>query len=163
MSTAKPKNPYLRTQVMTAGPGELRLMLLDGAIRFAEQAKHAVAAKDFEAAYNGFVRAQDIIMELLGALSPEQDPELYKRLSGLYTYIYQRLVSASSEREPSLVDEAIQLLQYERETWSLVLSKLASENKRAGALEAVPEEAPATAVPDERASRLVGGRVSVSG
>ena len=34
MSSTEP-NPYLRTQVMTASPPELRLMLFDGALRFA--------------------------------------------------------------------------------------------------------------------------------
>ncbi len=32
---AKPASAYLKTKVMTAGSGELRLMLFDGAVRFA--------------------------------------------------------------------------------------------------------------------------------
>ena len=32
---------YLKTKVLTASPAELRLMLIDGAIRFSEQARRA--------------------------------------------------------------------------------------------------------------------------
>ena len=39
-------NAYLRTKVMTASPAELRLMLLDGAIKFANQAREGLQAKD---------------------------------------------------------------------------------------------------------------------
>jgi flagellar secretion chaperone FliS len=166
MSPSKPKNPYLRTQVLTAGPGELRLMLFDGAIRFAEQARSALAAKDYESAFNAFVRAQDIVMELINGLRPSLDPELYAQLSGLYTFIYQRLVSASTERDPSRIDEALQLLRYERETWALLLEKLARENKRAGTLDETPEpDAAPAAAPEANGStsQLVGGRVSVKG
>ena len=37
---------YLRTKVLTATPEQLQLMLFDGAIRFAEQAKPALAARN---------------------------------------------------------------------------------------------------------------------
>ena len=52
MADASP-HAYLRTKVMTASPGELRLMLIDGAIRFSEQARTGLEANDFEAVYVG--------------------------------------------------------------------------------------------------------------
>ena len=56
---------YLRTKVMTASPAELRLMLLDGAIRFAEQAKRGYETKDYELSFEGTTKAQAIVLELL--------------------------------------------------------------------------------------------------
>src|SRR5438045_3268978 len=47
---------YLRTQVLTATPEQLQMMLYDGAIRFAEQARPALAAKNWEASYNSTPR-----------------------------------------------------------------------------------------------------------
>ena len=61
-------NQYLRTKVLTATPEQLQLMLYDGAIRFAEQARLALQKKDFEGSYNGISRAQKIIAELSCAL-----------------------------------------------------------------------------------------------
>ena len=44
-------NEYLKTKVLTASPAELRLLLLDGSIRFAEQARMGLVNKDFEQSY----------------------------------------------------------------------------------------------------------------
>ena len=44
---------YLRTKVMSASPAELRLMLVDGAIRFAEQCRAGLENRDFEQAFEG--------------------------------------------------------------------------------------------------------------
>jgi flagellar secretion chaperone FliS len=157
-------NAYLRTKVMTASPAELRLMLLDGAIRFAEQAKTGLAAKDFEACYVGTTRCQAILMELINGLRPEHDPQLCERLSALYTYMYTQMVKASSERKVELIDEVIKLLSYERETWTLLLDQLAQENRAAKSMKSTPAASPAQAIgPGVPAKNLVGGIVSLQG
>ncbi|MHC4946780.1 MAG: flagellar export chaperone FliS [Planctomycetota bacterium] len=117
---------YLRTKVMTASPAELRLMLFDGALRFAEQARAGLDQRDYEQAYHGITRAQSIVMELINGLQPEQDPELCDRLASLYTFMYTRLMTASSERDPAIVTEVIDLLRFERETWSMLMARLAT-------------------------------------
>ncbi len=61
-------NEYLKTKVLTASPEELQLMLYDGAIRFCEQARVAVANKEIENSYNLIVRAENILMELTNAM-----------------------------------------------------------------------------------------------
>ena len=123
---------YLRTKIMTAGPAELRLMLFDGALKFAAQGRRGLAEKDYEAAYEGISRCQQIVLELLNGLQPEQDPELCERLSGLYTFLYTRLIDASRERSAEIVEEVIKLLEYERQTWSMLLDKLAQEKTESG-------------------------------
>ncbi|MAB72130.1 MAG: hypothetical protein CMJ54_06450, partial [Planctomycetaceae bacterium] len=49
---------------MTASPAELRLLLLDGALRFAEQAREGLEAKNFEQAYEGSRQCRAILAEL---------------------------------------------------------------------------------------------------
>jgi flagellar protein FliS len=122
---------YLRTKVMTAGPEELRLMLFDGALRFAEKGRQGLAEKDYEAAYEGISRCQKILLELINGLQPQQDPALCERLSGLYTFLYTRLIDASQHRSAGIVEEVIKLLEYERQTWTMLIQKLAQE-KRGG-------------------------------
>lgn len=133
---------YLKTKVMTASPAELRLMLIDGAIRFSEQAKRGYEERDYESAFEGTTKAQNILMELMNSLRPEQAPELCARLSALYTFMYKSLVEASSTREAGLVDEVIALLRFERETWQLCLESLARENKSAAGMTSLPNERP---------------------
>lgn len=125
----KQVNPYLKTKIMTASPEELRLMLYDGALKFCRQAKAALEKKNFEESYNNLMRAQKIVLELSTSLNHDADPQLCQRLSALYTYVYRLLVDANMKRETPIVDEAIKLIEYERETWQMLMKKLAGEGK----------------------------------
>lgn len=120
-------NPYLRTRVLTASPEELRLLLIEGAIRFARQGRDGLARKDFEASFAGLSSCRDIIVELITTMRPEVDPDLCDRLHGLYTFMYNELVEASFQRDPNRVDTVVKLLEYEHETWVLLMRKLAEE------------------------------------
>ena len=133
---------YLRTKVMTAKPAELRLMLLDGAIRFTEQAKRGYESKDYEQAYNGTTRAQAILMELVTSLRHDVSPELCKNVAAVYTFLYTSLVKASMEKDIPTVDDVLRILRYERETWLLCMDALARENHAASALQETPTVSP---------------------
>ena len=54
-SPANPADPYFKTKVMTASSAQLRQMLFDGAIKFAQQAMRGLADNDHEAAYEGII------------------------------------------------------------------------------------------------------------
>lgn len=124
-------NPYLKTKVLTASPAELRLMLVEGAIRFCREGRDGLAEKDHEKTFEGLSQAKSILMELLSALRPEIDPDLCAKLSALYTFMYTQLLEANLDKKPELVDEVIRLLEYERETWVLLVEKLACERAAA--------------------------------
>lgn len=117
-------NPYLRTKILTASPQELRLMLYDGAIKFSRQAADALTAEDYETAYGALMRAQKIVLELSSSLNHEVAPELCSKLSGLYTFIYKKLVEANFQRKIEPVQDALKILEYERETWQLLIEKI---------------------------------------
>ncbi|TVQ29814.1 MAG: flagellar export chaperone FliS [Phycisphaeraceae bacterium] len=125
--SADKANAYLRTKVMTASPAELRLLLIEGAIKFSRQGRDGLAEKDYEACYNGLSQAKSILLELMSSLRPEIDPELCSQLSSLYTFMYRRLLDAMMEKKPEIVDEVVSLLEYDRETWVLLMQKLARE------------------------------------
>jgi flagellar secretion chaperone FliS len=122
-----PSQEYLKTKVMTASPEMLTLMLWDGAIRFAEQGKQAIAKKDIEGSYQGLVRAQRIITELLSNLKHDVNPELCGQLAALYNFIFRRLVDANMTKEVKLVDDALEIMRHQRETWALLIEKLSKE------------------------------------
>ena len=73
-------NAYLRTKVLTAPPEQLRLMLLDGAIRFATQGREAMARRDHEATYLGVSQCRDIVYELLTSIGPSVETSLAERV-----------------------------------------------------------------------------------
>lgn len=127
MTTTTEANAYLRTQVLTASPEHLRLMLLDGAIRFAQQAADGLAENDYEASYNGITQARAIVLELATSIRPDVDPELAERVQSVYMFLYAELIDASLNRDEARLAKSIELLHYERETWSLLMDKIASE------------------------------------
>ncbi len=117
-------NEYLRNTVMTASPEQLHLMLYDGAIRFARQAREALVAKDLESACEKLLKAQRIITEMKNGLRPEINPSLCDQLFGLYNFIYWRLVEANTQHDPAMIDEALRILEHQRETWKLLMEKI---------------------------------------
>jgi flagellar secretion chaperone FliS len=123
-------NAYLRTKVMTAPPEELRLMLLDGAIKFAMQARTGIEQSDHEMIYMGFSQSRDIVLELLNSIKTEPAPEIANAVRELYTYLYGELVRANTEKNLDLLNEMIEILEYERETWALTIQQLAVEREQ---------------------------------
>ena len=124
---AVPSQEYLKTKVLTASREMLTLMLWDGAIRFAEQGKEAIRKKDIEGSYNALIRSQKIITELSKALNREVDPDLCGKLAALYNFIYRRLVQANVDKDEKLVDDALEIMRMQRQTWAMVIEKVAQE------------------------------------
>ncbi len=139
MSTAAP-DAYLRNAVMTATPDQLQLMIYDVAIRFASQGADAIEQDDYEASFETLSRAQKIVLELRAGIRREVHPELGDQMTQLYHYIYQRLVDGSINREDETIREAVKLLEYQRETWTLLLERIGEE--RAAGSEGAEDDEP---------------------
>ncbi|MFO0944476.1 MAG: flagellar export chaperone FliS [Planctomycetota bacterium] len=121
---------YLESKILTASPEQLQLMLYEGAIRFAQVAKMALIEKDYEKACNAFERVDGIVCELHGGLRPESDPELCDRFASLYNFCARKMLEANYSHSPDPIDDAILIFQHLRETWVLVLERLAEERSR---------------------------------
>lgn len=125
---------YLRTKVLTATPEQLQLMLYDGAIRFTEQGKLALGEKNFEQSFDLLTKAQKIILELSCSLKPDVAPDLCGKLARLYNFIYRKLVEANSEHKLDSLEEALNVLRYQRETWALLLQQVSQTKAAAAAM-----------------------------
>jgi flagellar protein FliS len=131
-------NAYLKNRVMTASPEELRMMLLEGAVKFARQGRDGLARKDFEASFSGITQSRNIVLELLTSIRSDVDRDLAEKVKALYTYIYTEMTNANLEKDLDRLDKVISLLDYERETWAMLMQKLAEE-RAAGGVEAKRE------------------------
>lgn len=125
--SAKVSQEYLKNAVLTATPEQLQMMLYDGAIRFTLRGAEALQRKDFEGAFNGFERAQRIVLELNNGLRREINPQLVDQMSALYDFIYRRLIDANVRQNLGAADEAVRILKHLRETWVMLMEKLAEE------------------------------------
>jgi len=133
MTSAPPSTPeppqtaYLRTKVLTSSPEQLRLMLLEGAVKFARQGCEGLVSKNHEASFTGLSRARNIVVELLTSVPKETEATLRSRLQALYSFIFKLLVDASFEKDAEKAEKAADLLEYERETWEMAMRKAAEE------------------------------------
>lgn len=153
-------NAYLRTKVLTAPPEELRLLLLDGAVKFATQGREGLATKNYEMSFNGISQCRDIVVELMTTIAPTVDAELAAKVRGVFSFLFTELTEASLEKNPARLDKVIDILQFERETWVLAMQKIAQE-RAAGA---AGPNSPTNAAPVSTAvaSAPSAPRVSVS-
>jgi flagellar protein FliS len=118
---------YLRTRVLTATPEQLQLMLFDGALRFAEQAKAALQKKNFEQSFHNISRSQAIITQMNGSLKHDVFPELCGKLAALYNYVYRKLLDANVHHKVEALDDAIRHLRFQRQTWALLLDQIGKQ------------------------------------
>lgn len=120
-------NPYVRTKIMTASREELRLLLIEGCIDFLRTGRRALLEKDWETVYTCFSDAKKIIFELINGLKDEISPELCSNMRGLYTYLITTITEGSFQKDVAKIDEAIKLMEYERETWLMLMERLKAE------------------------------------
>lgn len=123
---------YLRTQIQTASREQLVLMLYDGAVRFCEQAREKVTQGDVEAGHRFFLRAQNIVLELLYALDREGGGEVAANLAALYTYMYNQLVEANVYKDAKRVEHVLSILRSLRSAWSDAVAQIRSGAARGG-------------------------------
>lgn len=126
----KPKNPwqsYRQVATRTASPGQLVLMLYEGAIRFLERAQAGFDLEDpveFNTTINNnILRAQDIIRELDYSLNVDQGGELAIQLRRLYDYFDRLLLEANLRKDPKGIGEVIQRITELRDAWATMLSQ----------------------------------------
>ncbi|MBP90011.1 MAG: flagellar export chaperone FliS [Planctomycetaceae bacterium] len=114
---------YLEAQVMTATPQKLRLMLIEGAIRFARKTLRHWERGDNEQALETIIRCRTIVSELLASIRLDES-ELTKQVGGMYLFIFRHLTEAQLRRGAQHVEEAIRVLEAEQETWRLVCEQM---------------------------------------
>jgi flagellar protein FliS len=117
MITAAQK--YQNNQVTTATPGELTLMLFNGAIKFIKQARAALAEKQWEKSNQSSLRVQDIISELIITL--DRSYPISNQLMMMYDYMNRRMIEANITKDDSILDEVEGLFVQFRDTWKEVI------------------------------------------
>lgn len=121
--TASPA-AYRRGAVLAATPGELVVMLYDGARRFLRQANVAMREGQVERAHNTLRRAELIIGHLDGILDFQQG-EVPERLHAIYQFCLAHLNAARHDQDPGKLEAVSELLGELREAWVQVTEEIA--------------------------------------
>ncbi len=119
---------YQTQSVLTASPGQLVLMLYDGALKFIGLAKEGFNLPDsnprrFELINVNLQKAQNIIVELQGNLNREAGGELATTLDRLYDYYARRLFEANMQKRIEPIVEVERFIKELRDAWSEMLRK----------------------------------------
>lgn len=97
MNTRNGYAQYRDQQILTASPGDLVLMLYDGAIRQVRMARTAIADRRTLEAGAALIKAQDFICTLIDGLN--MGVELSDQLLALYDLINRELVETNLTKD----------------------------------------------------------------
>jgi flagellar protein FliS len=126
---------YQSTQIETATPGQLIVLMYDGAIRFLSDAARGLARGDYFGLSNGVKRAQLIISELMSALDMDSGGEIAANLVRIYGFLFDSLTEASLDHDQAKIEMVLEHLRTLRSAWEQVERRgrgLAGEEAKAG-------------------------------
>lgn len=125
-------NSYAKTyhaqSVLTASPGQLVLMLFDGALRFLRQANAGFAMPEddprrIEVINRNLLKAQAILDELQDSLDKKSGGDFAETMERLYEYHRRHLIQANLRKDPALVIPVEKFIEEIRGAWSEMLRK----------------------------------------
>jgi flagellar secretion chaperone FliS len=129
MTTAR--DTYLAAEVRGASPQKLQLMLVEAACAGAQRGAMHLREGRYETAVVTLVHVQELVAEMTRRLDLESGSELVQRVAAVYTFVARSLREAVYRRDAKKVDDAVSVLEIERETWRQVCQNVARERGHA--------------------------------
>jgi len=107
-----PYNKYIKqyqtSNITTATPEKLMIMLFDGAIQFLQKAKTAIEEKNLVERSANIESARKIVRELMRTIDLENGNDVSKALFRLYNKMAMKLIKANVSRNSGLIDEVLE-------------------------------------------------------
>ena len=114
---------YQETQVMTASPMQLVIMMYDECVQSLERAENAFNTEGpdrIQHVNNHILHAEDVITELAVSLDMEKGGEIAKNLHRLYDFMIFHLSEANVKQKIEPIREVKKMMHELREAWSKV-------------------------------------------
>ena len=112
MTPANPYSKYIKqyqtSNITTATPEKLMILLFDGAIQILIKAKTAIEENNFKERSQNIDGARKIIRELMRTIDLENGNDVSKQLFRLYNRMAMKLIKANVQRNAPLIDEVIE-------------------------------------------------------
>ena len=110
-----PNNPYSKyikqyqtSNITTATPEKLMILLFDGALQFLQKAKTAIAENNLKERAENIDGARKILRELMRTIDLENGNDVAKSLFRLYNRMVMNLIKANVSRDSSKIDLVIE-------------------------------------------------------
>ena len=112
---------YGNNKILTASPGELTLMLYEGAIKFCNIAVLGIEQGNIQKAHDNIMKTQRIIEEFQITLNHKYP--VAKDFDAVYTYMIQKLREANLKKDKEMLEEVLAHLRTMRDTWKEVMRR----------------------------------------
>lgn len=126
MPVTNPWKSYRQVATQTAPPGQLILMLFDGALRFLDRGLAGFSCTDPGEAnmtiHNNFQRTLDIIRELDRAVNLRDGGECAETFHRLYGYFERKIIESNRKKQPDGAREVAKHLIILRDAWATMLA-----------------------------------------
>ncbi len=132
-------NQYYQTQVSTASPEQILLMLYDGAIRFTRQAIAGVEDNKPEMRRYGISKSMAIVSEFAKSLDHKMGAHFAEDLDALYAFMIRELTQANLDNDIEKLKVVEKLLVDLRGTWAEAIEIQKKEMATAVAVNQVPD------------------------
>jgi flagellin-specific chaperone FliS len=117
---------YLETELATACPPKLRLLLIEAALRLAQQSRTSGHDQVHHAFDHRLHSLKRILLELLASIDRE-DQALVDKMKSVYLYLLSTVVEAERTGDAQCLADVEKVLHVERETWQILTDRYLGE------------------------------------
>ncbi len=108
---------YQAMEIQAMSPARRVVFLYDFLLSRLRMARQVLETEDISQRTMHFLKAQDAVIELLGALDEEASPELVGRLAALYAYFQGEIVQIGVRPNRDRLDQLISLVATLHQAW----------------------------------------------
>ena len=120
-----PLRSYKETQIKTATPGKLVVMMYDGAVKYLSLALESLNSRhhSYDRASEHLIRTQDIITELMVSLDFDHGGEIARNLFNLYMWMNRQLLDGNIRKDVAPLESVRKVLLELRSAWAEMADK----------------------------------------
>ncbi|MFL0364985.1 flagellar export chaperone FliS [Pseudobacillus sp. 179-B 2D1 NHS] len=111
---------YEQMSILTAPSEKLILGLLNGALAALDEAKTAIARKEWALQNESLQKAQDCLLQLIMFFNTAEEEG--RRLIALYDFLNRKLIRANMDNDSQLLEEVAVFLHRQKEDWQTALN-----------------------------------------
>ena len=120
MSYARQASRYRETEVLTATPGQLVVLLYDHLLVSLRRASVAMAGNDLELQGESLEKSRNVLTELLVTLDREKGGEVASNLAALYSFLLGELVQIGVRPDVARLDRVTRMIAELRDAFAQV-------------------------------------------
>jgi flagellar protein FliS len=130
MSYGKQAARYRETEVLTATPGQLVVLLYDHLLVSLRRARAAMEAHDDEVRSENLEKSRDVLTELLVTLDGERGGEVAANLGALYSFLLGELVQVGVRSDVQRLDRVTHMIGELRDAFAQLAASPATATAR---------------------------------